>query len=164
MATHTTCDTCGFDMVDSHLKITVSVTGALRLRDGSHYDLCPTCWDTGHSAMTARAAGAVKAVADFVAQRQRNLPPDRPQDNATVWHDPEHEFGGECTTCGEDYNLNSVDFMKLYSTIDANAGERVFYNPAPPCGHPQNGLTVTVNASGCVSDIAYKDPNRRENQ
>lgn len=147
-------------MVDSHLKITVSVTGALRLRDDSHYDLCPTCWDTGLSAMTARAAGAVKAVADFAAMRRRDVPVDRPPvDLVNPDTGVGHEFVGECTTCGEAYDLNSVDFTRLYSLLklpDTRPGDRVFLNPTPPCGHQQPDLRVTVSETGHVDNVEYR--------
>lgn len=103
MATHTTCDGCGADMTHCARSVRVDTRGALRLRDTDQYDLCPTCWDTGLAAMTARAAGAVKAVADLAAQRRRDVPVDRPPVG----------FDGQCVTCGERYDLNSVDSSRV---------------------------------------------------
>lgn len=75
----TLCDTCGEDVDRVSLRyVRVSVRGALRVKDTPEYELCESCWEHALESATTRVRQRTEATADFIAQRQQQLPVDQP--------------------------------------------------------------------------------------
>lgn len=158
--TLTFCDTCGEDVGRvSPRYVRVTMEGALRNKDKPGYELCEPCWEHALESAITWVKQRTEAMADLIAQRQRQrqLPVDQPRADAAMRQGPTLEWcGAECTTCGETYDVNSVEFTRLYSMLklpDTLPGDRVFLNPTPPCGHQQPDLQVTVDENDHVTNV-----------